>query len=626
MYALALCAALLTLQDAPAGFKVELQYKDQGSWKAKSGAVAIPGIPLGVRITALDAEGATLVTFNGEVPVAGLARGKESVRSATFKNGEALIKDVSVGDGAIVVGEGGAKSELAVYRISGWLVILPPLVAVILAVVTREVIISLLAGVWIGVLFITGLHPWEATLRTLDTFLVNEVTEASHVKILFFTLALGGMVGILTRSGGTRGLAEAIAKVARTRVSAQIASWVMGILIFFDDYANCLIVGSVSRPFTDKMRISREKLSFIVDATAAPVATIGLVSTWIGYQISLLASSGITTEKEGYGFFLQMIPYSFYSLFCLGLGFLVATMKRDFGPMYHAERRAFTTGQVLREGAAPLLGREITDLEAGADVRPRWYNAAVPVFAVVAVTLVGLYFSGKDETHTGLREIFSNANSFNVLVWASVAGGVVAILMAWVQRQLSLAKAVEAYVAGCKAMMLAVIILVLAWSIGQVCQDLDAGPFVASFVKGESVLKLLPLITFLVACAIAFATGTSWGTMAILIPVVAPIVVDAPEGAVNAAATMAAVLTGAIFGDHCSPISDTTILASMGSASDHIDHVRTQLPYAALAAAVSAIGFVAVGYGVPWYAVVPAGLIFIAAFLRIVGRDPAASL
>lgn len=586
-----------------------------GDGKPKPRGTAIEGIAVDVRIRALDADGEVDRSVSGPVTIEGL-RGP---LAPMLEHGELILKEVVVTGPTIKATVGERAGDLAVTFIPGWMVILPPLVAIVLAIVTRQVLVSLLVGVMVGVFFAYAFAPLDALLGTFDTYLINAGADGDHMKIIVFTLALGGMVGIISRSGGTRGVAEAIARWAKTRVSAQIATWAMGLAIFFDDYANCLIVGTAVRPYADKLRISREKLSFIVDSTAAPVATVAIISTWVGYQLGLLDDAGIAGADGPYAFFLNMIPYSLYSIFMLAFVFLIGATGRDFGPMLVAERRAATEGKVLRDGAEPLVGRELSDIESDASLKPHWINAALPIGTVIVTVLGGLYYSGRDESHTTLREIVGNANSYNVLVWASIAGGLVAGLTALAQRQMKLKDVVDAYIGGTKALLLAIFILILAWSIGQVCKDLDTGPWIASFITGGS--EWLPVAVFLMACGVAFATGTSFGTMAILIPVAAPILLQM-DGVTDPMkfSTMAAILTGAIFGDHCSPISDTTILSSMGSGSDHVDHVRTQLPYALTCAGVSALGFVAFGFGVPVWIVLPLGLAALVGIVLGVGK------
>ena len=402
--------------------------------------------------------------------------------------------------------------------------------------------------------------------------------------------------------------------------------------MFFDDYANCLLVGNSVRPFTDKMRISREKLSYIVDSTAAPVSTIALISTWVGFQVDLLDK--LPSGKSGYDIFLGLLPYSFYSLFTLAFVFFIAWTVRDFGPMLRAERRAFKTGQVLRPGAKPLMDPELSEMQAAQPTGGHWITAVLPIVSIVVLVMIGLYYSGHKAlgdaaSGANLRAIVGSADSYAVLLWASFGGSVIAMAVALWKRTMTASESVEAWLAGAKAMAMAIFILVLAWTLGDICKNhLLTGPWLISQVDPSPAL--LPVITFVISAVIALATGSSFSTMAIVIPIAGPLVWAATGGDVSVAtdaewtiryATMAAVLSGAVFGDHCSPISDTTIMSSMSAASDHVDHVRTQSPYAFVCAGVAAFcGFIPAGFGVsPWISL-PVGLLACFLIVRFVGK------
>ena len=387
----------------------------------------------------------------------------------------------------------------------------------------------------------------------------------------------------------------------------------MGLLIFFDDYANTLLVGNTMRPFTDKLKISREKLSFLVDATAAPIASIAFVSTWIGFQNGLIQQGfdSINLDMDPYVAFISSIPYSFYAFIMLGLIVITATRARDFGPMLTAERRAQETGKVIRDGAKPLAGADLSELDLPENLEKRWYNAMIPIGFVIVTTIVGLYFNGRaalgaSAETMAFHEIIGSANSFTVLMWAAFGGSILAGIMSLSQKLMNLQETVDAYLNGIKSMVYAMVILVLAWSLGSIAADLSTADYVLYITRGLFSPNLLPAMTFIVAALIGFSTGTSWGTMAILTPIVIPMAYHLPiEAGIEASlqstillGTIAAVLSGACFGDHCSPISDTTILSSMASGAEHIDHVKTQLPYAFLAAGVAVVfGYIPAGYG-----------------------------
>ena len=536
---------------------------------------------------------------------------------------------VSVGEGtAMVIATYSPKLR----RVPGILSIIAPLIAIILALALRNALFALLAGVWVGALVINGYNPLIASMRTFDTYLADSMGSRNHAAVIMFTMALGGMVGIITRSGGTRALVDAIAKRASTRRSGMLTAYIAGIVVFFDDYANCLLVGNSVRPFSDKMRVSREKLSYLVDSTAAPVSTLALISTWVGFQVGLLEK--LPAKESGYELFLGMLPYSFYSLFTIGFVFFICWTMRDFGPMLKAERRAFHKGQVLRPGAKPLMDPELTEMQAAQPSGGHWITAVLPVVSIVVLVMVGLYYSGRaalgdQASGASLRAIVGKADSYAVLLWASFGGSLIAMAIGLAKKSMSAAEAVEAWLAGAKAMAMAIFILVLAWTLGDICKNyLMTGPWLISQVNPSP--KLLPVITFVISAVIALATGSSFSTMAIVIPIAGPLVWAATGNDLVAAtatdwtvryATLAAVLSGAVFGDHCSPISDTTIMSSMSSASDHVDHVRTQMPYAFVCAGVAAlVGFLPAGYGVSPWLTLPIGLAVLFAIVRFYGK------
>jgi Na+/H+ antiporter NhaC len=474
--------------------------------------------------------------------------------------------------------------------VKSWWSLLPPLVAISLALAFRDVVLALFVGVWLGATLLAGGNAAAGFLRVIDTYARGALTDSDKMSIILFSILLGGMVGVMSRSGGTHGVVRALEPFATTPRRAQVVTWLMGVAIFFDDYSNTLIVGNTMRPVTDRHRISREKLAYLVDSTAAPVACVALVSTWIGYQVSLV---GDALEKAGsdlnpFGVFLTSIPFAFYPIFGLAITFTVAVTGRDWGPMLAAERRA-RTGELVAATSQPLADYESTGLAPDEDTPRRWWNAAVPVVLVILATLVGLFVTGRGslaadgDPSPSISRIIGASDPFTVLLWASLIGLTASIALAVGQRALNLRESLEAMVNGFKSMLMAFVVLTLAWSLGQVCSDLATAVFLKGAVGPHVPPGLLPVAIFLVAAAVSFATGTSWGTMAILTPLAVPLVLDASGGEeMILAATVSAILGGSVFGDHCSPISDTTILSSMASSCDHVDHVRTQLPYAFL--------------------------------------------
>jgi Na+/H+ antiporter NhaC len=531
----------------------------------------------------------------------------------------------------------------------GWLSLLPPLVAIAFALATREVILSLFAGIWLGALFIVGYNPVTATMHSLEEFIVAPLTDRDHVMIVIFSLMLGGMVGVIARSGGAQGVVEALRPWATSRRRGQVITWVSGLIIFFDDYANTLIRGNTMRPMTDDLRISREKLAYIVDSVAAPIAVLAPISTWVGFEISRIQDSLETTAGQiddpalqaellagaanPFNVFLHSIPYLFYPIFAMMLVLMIALTGREFGPMRKAEARALSGGGVFRPGAVLAADVDSELGQAGEDVPHRWYNAIVPIATVVLVALAALWHTGAQELAGeayGIREVIASADPFNSLLWASFAGGVMAMILAVAQRILSPKAALGAWVGGMKAMLMAVIILVLAWGLGATTGALGTGPYLAALLGDALPLWSLPVLVFIVAALTAFATGTSWGTMAILFPVVVPLAVAMGAGVGFAGGddysillgAISSIMAGAVFGDHASPISDTTVISSMASACDHIDHVRTQLPYALLAAGVAMlVGDLPTAlWGVHPLISIIVGLVLIYLVLRFVGR------
>ena len=577
------------------------------------------------------------------------------VRSATgliLAEGTILPQGVSVVTGLeigsieqlplqVLIGD--RSEELEPTLIPGWFSVLPPILAILLALIFREVITALFAGVWLGALAVAGFNPLKATGRLIDQFVVPALTNADHVAILVFSLLLGGMVGIIARNGGTMGIVESVTPFARSARRGKIATWAAGLAIFFDDYANTLIVGNTMRPITDRLRISREKLAYIVDSTAAPVAALVPISTWVGYEISLISDglriaaeqnpngADVILSQNPFDLFLQTIPFLFYPILAVLFVLMTSVMNRDFGPMAEAELRAATKGELHRPGATLATDTSSELMSPKKGLTYRWWNAALPVLTVIVVVLAGLYTTGRTSVgpDASLREVFAEADPFSTLLWGSMAGCLVAILISIVQRMLTVQECIDAWLGGMKAMMIAMIILTLAWSLGSVTEAIGTAQYLSLLLSDRISLELIPLIVFVTCAAMAFATGTSWGTMAIMLPVVIPLTIslggvatypggDQMEILLGATAS---VLAGAIFGDHCSPISDTTVLSSTASACDHMDHVRTQLPYAVLVGLIGMVlGNVGTAYGLPPWGALLGGVSLLFLFLRFRGR------
>lgn len=604
--------------------------------EVRAPAVVLPGNPF------------TLEVSGGEGPYTLTTAGGRVLESGTLGADGGKVEGVSITSAAELPLrlqiDGGAAAEVQPRYLPGWVSIVPPLIAIVLALLFREVVVSLFAGVWLGAFLWTGFNPLTAVLRAADTFTLPEVVDEQHAAILLFSLMIGGMVGVVGRNGGTLGIVESIAPYATTPRRGLFATYVQGLAIFFDDYANTLIVGSTMRPVTDRLRVSREKLAYIVDSTSAPVASIMFVSTWVGYEISLISDglNAAATAVQGadpalaaelgrvnaFNLFLDTIPYRFYPLLALFFVLMVIWMRRDFGPMYHAEVRARSGGGLHRPGAA-LLADPTSAIDPPEGAPLRWWNALIPVLVVIVGVIFGLYASGAEALGPGdytLREIYGEANSFHVLLWASLMGSMAAILLTVVQRILTLQEAIDAWLRGLRSMVLAMVILVLAWGLGNVTEVLGTAQYISSVLQGNVTVHLLPVIVFVASAAISFATGTSWGTMAILLPLVIPLgatlAIGLAEYYTIILGVVSSVLAGSIFGDHCSPISDTTVMSSMASACDHMDHVRTQLPYALLVGVIGmAVGDVPTAYGLsPWISLL-IGAVILVVVLRLFGRD-----
>lgn len=525
----------------------------------------------------------------------------------------------------------------------------PPLLAIGLALLFRQIVPALVAGVAAGAFLRAGEPSLTPLLRVLDHDLVGALRDEGHLKIVLFTLLLGGMVGLIGSSGGAGGLVAAVSRKARTRRSAQLTGWGAGLLVFFDDYANTLIVGPSLRPLTDRLRISREKLAFIVDATAAPIASVALISTWIGYEVGLIGDALSNTHLAGadaYGVFLASLPYRFYAWLMLLFVVGVALTGRDLGPMRRAERRA-RGGEVLRSGSQPLSRTDLIEATRAAPAGQAVLLALAPIATVALVTFGSLWVTGRRAlaeagdrwgvapagevlgSIEALGRVLGESSSFDALLYGAAAGVLVALAAALALRRLSLEEGVSAFVEGVRSMTLAVVILTLAWMIGGVCDDLGTAEAAVEWIGGGLPPRLVPAAVFVVAALVSFSTGSSWSTMAVLVPVALPLAsgLATEAGWTLAAAsqlvyaTTGSVLTGAVFGDHCSPLSDTTVMSSMAAGCDHVDHVRTQMPYALCVGGTSLlVGDLAVGLGLPVWSSLAVGVALLAAVLWLLAR------
>ena len=578
--------------------------------------ITVTGVPAGVQVVA-------------EID------GKRYPGTADDTGAATLAELVVSGSGRVTLayasGEEAGTVELRV--MPGWVSLLPAFTAIAVALIIRSVVPALLLGIWLGATALNSFTPKGAAVGLLDSFEVfvaGTVAKPDHAAIILFTMMIGGMVGIITRNGGMMSIVKMVVSRAQTAMGAQVAAWLMGLMIFFDDYANTLVVGNTARPITDQLKISREKLAYIVDSTAAPVVSIALITTWIGYEVSLIdaALQGITELEEvpAYEIFLQSIPYSFYPILAIVFVFMVAVTGRDMGPMYTAEVRA-RKGDVFSAGDDGADAASEDTLEPKPDVPPRPVNAFIPIIVLVVALLGGLYATGEGET---IREIIGDANPYKAMMWASFIGALTAAAMSMGQRILTTHETVDAWYGGARATLFGMIVLVLAWSMADVTTALNAKGYLITILGESMPAAWVPAAVFVLAGITAFATGTSWGTMGILVPLVIPLAwaVMSVNGMTEAGdmhilySSVSCVLAGAVWGDHCSPISDTTVLSSIASGCNHIEHVRTQLPYAMLVGLVAiVIGTVPGGYGVPPWVSLLVGGVVLYVVLRLRGRQ-----
>ncbi len=523
----------------------------------------------------------------------------------------------------------GEEYEKSIILLPAWVSIIPPFLAILLAFLVKDVFIALFLGVFSGALLISNFNPFRAFDYIFNDLLIRVVGAGGHIRIIIFTLSMGGLILLMRKSGGIQDLVNRVTGRISTPRRGMLATFAAGLIVFFDDYANALMVGSAVRDITDKLRISREKLSFLVDATAAPIASVAPVSTWIGYEISVISAAyeGIGPESGIY-LFLQTYPYRFYTILMLFFVFFISYMNRDYGSMLKAEKRSRQTGEVHADDARPMMDDTATRVtsEGGA-----WYFALFPVLTVVAVIVFMFIFTGGQAVgfDKGLREIFSEAATSESLVLGPPAGIVVFMIMAKIKGLLTFKKMTDGLVSGSKFVLFAVFVLVLAWSISRICRDLSTADFMVSLLGENLSPRFLPVLTFILSGIIAFSTGTSYGTMAIVFPLVIPlahelnIVHALPEALADQImfSTMGSVLAGSVLGDHCSPISDTTLFSALSTASDHLHHVKTQLPYALTVGGVSIIlGYIPIGFGFPPLISIILSIVVLCLVVRYIGK------
>ena len=526
----------------------------------------------------------------------------------------------------------------------GILTLLPPLVAIALAFITKETILSLFIGVFVGE-FMVSVNDLNIISSAINAFLamgtqiISCMADPWNAGIILQCLLIGGIIQLVTKMGGAKALADEFAKRADTPRKAQLFTELLGLCVFFDDYANSLIVGPIMRPVMDKLHVSREKLAFVVDATAAPVAGIAIISTWIGLELSLITQGfqSIGMNVSGFGIFLQTIPFRFYNILILIFIVISALTYYEFGPMKEAEKKART-----RKEDEPVESLEATSFD---DVKPvegiklSVWNAIIPIGVLIVGALIAFYWSGyttilggEDQalitlmktsplSFSGIFEALAASDASVALFQAALLASIVAILMAVLQKIMTIEEAISEWVGGMKTIVITGVILLLAWSLGGVIGELGTADYLVGVLAGTIPIFILPTLIFVLGALISFATGTSYGTMSILMPLTIPLAwaVNPEMGFVIVCTS--GVLTGAIFGDHCSPISDTTILSSMGTSCNHIDHVSTQIYYAIFVAVIAIIfGYIPAGFGIQWYISIPVAIVVMYIGLRVLGE------
>ena len=499
-------------------------------------------------------------------------------------------------------GEAAADGQPALYA-TAWSLV-PPLVAIVLALITKEAYSSLFIGILVGGLFYSNFQFEGTVLHIFEDGMMSVLSDVSNVGILIFLVILGAMVCMMNKAGGSAAFGKWASTRIRTRVGAQLATIALGVLIFVDDYFNCLTVGSVMRPVTDKHQISRAKLAYLIDATAAPVCIIAPISSWAA------AVTGFVEGANGLELFIQAIPYNFYALLTILMMLGLALLNTDYGPMARHEWNA-------RNGDLFTSGQRQEDETGSVSSKGGVADLVLPVLVLIVCCIIGMIYTGGFFSGTDFVTAFSQSNASLGLVLGSVFALVFTVVFYAVRRVLNFKACMECLPEGFKAMVPAILILTFAWTLKAMTDSLGADVFVDALVRQSTgaMVNLLPAVIFLVGCGLAFATGTSWGTFGILIPIVVEAFSETDPGLMIIA--ISACMAGAVCGDHCSPISDTTIMASAGARCDHVNHVSTQLPYAMTVAAISFVTYVLAGFvRSPWICL-PVGAVLVIGVLLV---------
>jgi tetracycline resistance efflux pump len=464
-----------------------------------------------------------------------------------------------------------------------WIAILPPLTAIFLAIITRQVYVALFLGIWLGWTAMVGWNPLVGLREAIEA-LVNTFQNSGNTKVILFSMLVGSLIVLMQHSGGVSGFLAWISKkgMVKRRRDVELLLWLTGIVIFIESNISNLVIGALGRPLFDRFKVPREKLAYLAHSTSAPVCILIPFNGWGAVLTGLLL-----TQRIEYPFntVLRAVPFNFYALFTILLMLIIIFSGRDFGPMAKAERRSRETGKLIRDGARLLTSDEVIAMPVKAGVRPRPINMLMPLLAMVLTVPIGLYLTGNGKMTLG--------SGSTAVFWAVLMGIFTAAVLYKVQRIFSLKEILDLVLKGIGGLIPMGLLMVLAFTLGSVCDAIGTGPYVARLASATLPPALIIPLVFLIACFISFATGTSWGTYAIMIPIAIPLVLALN---LNLPLMVSAVMGGGVFGDHCSPVSDTTLIASMASACDLIDHVKTQLPYALTSAGIALGLYLMIGF------------------------------
>lgn len=511
----------------------------------------------------------------------------------------------------VVLGADEAKFEPALFS-TVWALV-PPVVAIALALITKEVYSSLFIGILVGAVLYGQMDVERTIMHAFgdgEYGFVSVISDSYNVGILIFLVILGTIVALMNKAGGSAAFGQWASEHIKSRVGAQLATILLGVLIFIDDYFNCLTVGSVMRPVTDKHKISRAKLAYLIDATAAPVCIIAPISSWAA------AVSGFVKGEDGLTLFVKAIPYNFYAILTIVMMVAMAVMKVEFGSMAKHEKNA-KAGDLFSMGDRAQV---VEVAEENSEKKGKVIDLLIPIICLVICCVIGMVYTGGIFKGAGFVEAFSNSDASVGLALGSFFGLVITILLYVCRRVLPFKKCMDCLVDGFRAMVPAILILIMAWTLKSMTDSLGAKEFVAEAMKAAAgdFMKFLPAIIFLVACFLAFATGTSWGTFGILIPIVVAVFESNPAQYELMIISISACMAGAVCGDHCSPISDTTIMASAGAECDHVNHVSTQLPYAIVAAVVSFFAYIIAGFVQIAWVVLPLAIVVMVGLIMLI--------